>query len=56
MTTSEELLYLANHLERQAIEDSVIEVAFTPKQRDLIVAGLKAASALRSLAELPQRT
>jgi hypothetical protein len=49
-----EFLDLANDIENMPIQDDVVEVmGLTPKQRNMIVAALRGADALRSLAELP---
>lgn len=53
---SDELQALAEHIELRAIDDDVVTISFTPKQRDLIVMGLKAAAALRALSELPPQS
>jgi len=49
-----EFLDLANDIARLPLDDDVVEVfGLTPVQREMIVAALRGADALRALAELP---
>jgi len=49
-------LELATHIAQLPIDDDVVELAsLTPMQRDMIVAALRGADALRALASLPPK-
>ena len=50
-----DFLDLANDIEFMPIEDDIVELGLTPLQRDMVVVALRAADALRSLADLPPR-